>query len=653
MSIAQKLVAAFTLVLALAIVAVAGLAVYQTRQAAESAFNEASLSQIEQIDAGLSDYLGQVADNVRFLATKPEVRDAGGALTRYLDARSAVSMTPEDNGGLEASIFQTYDRFASTHSGLAYIYMATEEGGYLQWPSGEIGPEYDPRQRPFYRAAMEQPGEVVRTDAYYFETDDASIVSSVRTVENDSGEVIGVQGMDVSLAGLTERISGIQFGETGYLVLIEDSGTVLVNPDNPEQNFRNVDELESGVFARLQDMERGSRSVELGGQAMQANVYTSPELGWTFIGLIPRSEMMAGANTLTWQVAGIGLVILFLAGGGAVVMARVLTRPIREVSQRMRDIAAGEGDLTQRLPEETGDEIGELSHQFNAFVRIMQDTIREVDGTTQGLASSAEELNRVADQTRQTVERQSHDTDQIATAINEMTATVQEVSRNGNEVADAASEADERAREGGRVVSENAQTMDELGSELDGLADVVSQLSERSQEIRQVLDVIHSVTDQTNLLALNAAIEAARAGEAGRGFAVVADEVRSLAQRSSASAEEIRTIIDGLVTETDQAVERMKGARERSNQNRERAGEAQQALSSIEASVGRIHEQVTQIATAAEEQSQAAEEINRNVSGIVESAQESSEGTNQTSTASDEVASMAERLRDVVGRFRI
>ncbi len=244
MSIAQKLVAVFTLLLALAVVSVAGVAVYQAREAAEAAFNEASLDQIEQVDEGVTGFLNQVAANVSFMASKPDVRRARGELTSYLDAQEQVSMTPAENFGLEAALFRTYERFASTHPGLAYIYMATEEGGYLQWPAGNIGPEYDPRERPFYKAAMNNPGEVVRTDAYYFETDDASIVSSVRTVENSDGEVVGVQGMDVSLEGLTERISEIRFGETGYLVLIEDSGTVLVNPNNPEQNFSKVDELE-------------------------------------------------------------------------------------------------------------------------------------------------------------------------------------------------------------------------------------------------------------------------------------------------------------------------------------------------------------------------------------------------------------------------
>ena len=653
MSITQKLVLAFSLVLVVVISSVSGLAIHQAREAAESDSREASLRQMEQVDYAISQFFSTIRKEAQFLASDPRLPEAVGSLTQYLDADQSGRMTPEQNSMIEALLFRTFERYAEAKGGLAYVYFGTPQGEFVQWPKGESGAPYDPRERPWYKKAQDAGKGGAITDAYYFETDDTSMVSVTHEVRDESGEFSGAIGIDVSLKGLMDMVNSIEIGKSGDLVLVEDTGTVLANPLDPDTNFRNVAELSDTTLADLQSMGKGSRTVQMGGEAYQATVFTSPELGWTFIGFIPRAEMMAGANRLAWQIAGIGLFFLLLSAGVAVGVARFMTRPIRHVTERMKGIAAGEGDLTQRLPEESRDEIGELSRQFNAFVSTMQTTIQEVDGTTQSLASAAEQLNQVASQTRQTVERQSSETDQIATAINEMTTTVQEVSRNGTEVADAASAADEKAREGGEVVSGNAAAMDTLGNELDEMANVISQLSERSQEIKTVLDVIHSVTEQTNLLALNAAIEAARAGEHGRGFAVVADEVRALAQRSSKSAEEIQSIIDGLITDTNQAVETMKQARERSNDNRDRASRARESLQSIEESISRISEQVTQIATAAEEQSQAAEEINQNVTGIVEAAQESSSGTEQTNRASDEVASMAERLREVVGRFRI
>ncbi|XOZ32555.1 methyl-accepting chemotaxis protein [Halomonadaceae bacterium KBTZ08] len=653
MTITQKLVLTFTLVLIAVIASVSALSIYQARQTAEQSAVRASRQQIEQIDHSITQFFQTMRKEARFLASEPLLAQSVGSLSRYLEASQSGRMTPLENSEAEAQLHRRFKRYAEAKGGLAYVYFGSRKGEFVQWPIGDSGAPYDPRERPWYKQARNAANGSVITDAYYFETDDTSMVSVAHEVRDESGDLAGVIGIDVSLQGLMEMVNNIELGEAGRLVLVEDDGTILANPLAPETNFQSVDELDDTTLQQLSSMEEGSRTVEMDGTAYQAIVFTSPELGWQFMGLIPRAEMMAGANRLAWQIAIVGVIAILISAGIAVAVARIMTAPIRKVTNRMYDIAAGEGDLTQRLPEDTNDEIGQLSRQFNAFVQRMHETIQEVDGTTQSLASAAEELNNIASQTRQTVDRQSSETDQIATAINEMTTTVQEVSRNGSEVADAASDADTKAREGGAIVADNATAMETLGTELDDMTAVVGQLSERSQEIKTVLDVIHSVTEQTNLLALNAAIEAARAGEQGRGFAVVAEEVRALAQRSSKSAEEIQGIIDGLITETNKAVETMKQAKERSNENQERASKASESLNSIEASVSTISDQVTQIATAAEQQSQAAEEINQNVTRIVEAAQESSSGTEQTNRASDEVASMAERLREVVGQFRI
>lgn len=349
-------------------------------------------------------------------------------------------------------------------------------------------------------------------------------------------------------------------------------------------------------------------------------------------------------------VTVIVVIIALLIG---IFVGRTVTHPLNRVIALMKDIAEGEGDLRKRLPDEGNDELAELGRRFNAFVVKIQDTIREVGATTDQVASAAEELSRVATETRASVQEQGSETDQIASAINEMAATIQQISGNANEVESAASDADKLARDGGETIANAQSSVNQLSQEIDASSTRISNLAEKTDEITQVLDVIHAVTDQTNLLALNAAIEAARAGEHGRGFSVVADEVRQLAKRSAESADQIRGMIDGFVTESRAAVERMDASRTRSTETVERINHATDALRTIEKSVGHIHDQVTQIATAAEQQSQVAEEINQNVVRIVDAAQRSDTGVTQTNEASHELARLGENLRDLVGQFKV
>ncbi|AKO51228.1 chemotaxis protein [Marinobacter psychrophilus] len=347
------------------------------------------------------------------------------------------------------------------------------------------------------------------------------------------------------------------------------------------------------------------------------------------------------------------VVIVLLGVFVGVFVGRTVTRPLKTVSDLMEDIANGDGDLRKRLPAEGDDELAELGRCFNTFVIKIQETVRQVSATTDQVASAAEELSSVANETRASVQRQGSETDQIASAIHEMVATIQQISGNANDVESSASDADRMAREGGKTIASAQQAVHQLSDEIQASATTINSLAERSDNIQQVLDVIHAVTAQTNLLALNAAIEAARAGEHGRGFSVVADEVRQLARRSAESADQIREMIDGFVTESRAAVERMNQSRERSAETIERISHAAQALATIETSVGQIHDQVTQIATASEQQSQVAEEINQNVVRIVDAAQQSDTGVGQTHEASHELARLSESLRHLIGNFKV
>lgn len=357
-------------------------------------------------------------------------------------------------------------------------------------------------------------------------------------------------------------------------------------------------------------------------------------------------------SVITRNVVLIGLLFIGLSIVAGILMGRTITLPLKRFSETMKDIADGDGDLRSTLPEEGNNELAVLGRRFNAFVTRIRETVAEVGNTTEKLAEASVDLKGIAKVARESVKVQGDETDQIATAINEMAATIQQIAGNANEVESAASDADRLAKEGGQTINSAQTSMKELSGDIEHSSESISNLASKTSEIQKVLDVIRGVTEQTNLLALNAAIEAARAGDHGRGFSVVADEVRQLAQRSAASADEISEMIEGFVAESEKAMAWMKQSKKRSGETVERIEYATQALRTIESSVAQIHEQVTQIATGSEEQSHVAEEINRNVVRIVDASQKSSENITSTNEASEELSGLSETLRELIGRFK-
>jgi methyl-accepting chemotaxis protein len=345
------------------------------------------------------------------------------------------------------------------------------------------------------------------------------------------------------------------------------------------------------------------------------------------------------------------IVALILGVLAAWVITRQITVPLGQTLVAVERVASG--DLTHNLSVDRRDELGQLQGSIQRMTVGLRELISGIgEGVTQ-IASAAEELSAVTEQTSAGVNSQKVETDQVATAMHEMTATVQEVARNAEEASEAAVAADLQAREGDKVVNEAIAQIERLATEVGHSTEAMAELKRESDKIGSVLDVIKSVAQQTNLLALNAAIEAARAGEAGRGFAVVADEVRSLAQRTQKSTEEIEELISGLQNGTRQVATIMDNSRELTVSSVELTRRAGSSLESITRTVSAIQSMNQQIAAAAEEQSATAEEINRSVLNVRDVSEQTSAASEETAASSVELARLGSHLQALVGRFRV
>ncbi|ATD03973.1 MAG: methyl-accepting chemotaxis protein [Pseudomonadota bacterium] len=349
----------------------------------------------------------------------------------------------------------------------------------------------------------------------------------------------------------------------------------------------------------------------------------------------------------------ISLLLLGLAAVGALYAASNMVKPIHRMVQSLDDIAKGEGDLTRRLVIDTHDEIGQLGESFNLFVSKLHSIISGVVDVTSDVKTASSDINTQTLLIEDKLLKHNHETELVVTAITEMSATSHEVAQNTTQVAVSTQAATKEVANAQDCVDVSLSEVSNLMGEINQAAEQVNSLSEQSKKINSVLSVIGGIAEQTNLLALNAAIEAARAGEQGRGFAVVADEVRSLASRTQDSTLEINEMLSELHNLVTAAVGAMQASQQSCNRSVESSRAISESLGAVTTSVTTINDMSTQIATAATEQSSVTEEINRNVYAIQEIVNELTQSSKTTSSVSQHLAGRGQNLGDLVGQFKI
>jgi methyl-accepting chemotaxis protein len=410
-------------------------------------------------------------------------------------------------------------------------------------------------------------------------------------------------------------------------------------------------ELCHGDPAKSQALWGNNRGTDILGYPME-NKHEG-DLHGAFEIITPLSTGLDELQKDIWIAIGFfTLTLLVTCCTGLSAMNQIIIKPLTDLALKLQDISSGDGDLTTRLEGKGKTEFAWVAASFNTFVKKIVKTITIINDASEKVASASHNLAQITKSTEQGIERQLTETTQVATAMEEMTATVQEVARNAVSASDAASTADTEADTGKSIVTQAVDQINQLASEVENAANVIHELENDSNSIGEVLSVIQGIAEQTNLLALNAAIEAARAGEQGRGFAVVADEVRTLASRTQNSTLEIQQTIERLQNRAKQAVSVMDNGRRQAASSVEQAASAGESITTISERIDIINDMNNQIAGAAEEQSAVAEEINRNINNINSATNETSIGARDSSKACKELLELADHLRDTVGQFR-
>ena len=540
-----------------------------------------------------------------------------------------------------------------TSGGFGLTYFGSVQGAMTRHDPSLNTANYDPRVRPWYQNATKA-GKLIVTAPYVSVTMQQMVVTLAEPVSHQ-GQVIGVAGADLSLDDLIDEVLAMKVQGEGYAMLLDRSGLIVGHPQKALA-LKQVAELAPGLTGTT--LEGWSRDGELhgatiAGREVLLSVQGVPGTDWLLAMVMYKDVLEAPFSSLLWQLVGLTLVLLLVFSALLIAMFNYLFADLGRVSKALADIAHGEGDLTVQIVAQSRDEVGLLAQNFNLFVARLHGIVSRLRDVTVELAAQSRTQAAGAEERSLRVRQQQDEIVMVATAVTEMASATQEIAGNAEFAATTSGDAVRLAVAGQSQVGQSQRSISGLAGEVADASQTIHELDGHAHKISGILATISGIAEQTNLLALNAAIEAARAGEQGRGFAVVADEVRVLSRRTHDSTAEIQQMIEALQQTTRRAVGGMETSRQLAGTSVEDAEAANESLARINEAIGAISDMATQIAAAAEEQTSVTGEISRNTENIRHVSQTLAEQAKVEAAQAAELKSLTERLEQEIGRFRL